>query len=188
LKAAPDFLEAGKQAGGGYWCEPFALESTLPSISRISTFTEKLIWTSTLAPEEYLLALQLAQLISRAKPEDSGRLLLFAKALYRVGRYAEALSHLEGWQHRRIISQIGQCFMTGWPVALLNKQPVEWDVVQAMAFLAMTQHRLGHRDRALAALTDLRTMYDQKLLEWPTSRNLFREAEALIEGRPPPGK
>jgi hypothetical protein len=53
--------------------------------------------------------------------------------------------------------------------------------VQAMAFLAMTHHRLGHRDQARAALADLRAM-------GKGYAHLLREAETLIEGRPQPGK
>ncbi len=47
--------------------------------------------------------------------------------LYRVGRYAEALSLLEVWQReweRAIVSQVGQFLMSGWPVALLDRPPV----------------------------------------------------------------
>jgi hypothetical protein len=67
-----------------------------------------------------------------------------------------------------------------------------------MTFLAMTHHRLGHRNQARAALAALRTlgshpnpggMYpNQRWSEYNYYGDLLREAEAFIEGRPQPRK
>jgi hypothetical protein len=128
---------------------------------------------------------------------------LFSKALYRVGRYADALSILNGWQRkweRHIISHVGELFMSGWPGALLDWWRVDQDDLQAMAYMAMTHHRLGHHDRAHALLADLRILRVELHGPGGTPKSgerksiadmypgLLGEAEALIEGRPPPGK
>jgi len=197
-EAARDVLEAGKLAGKGYWLQPQG--NTIPGLAY------GLIWSEKGRPEEHQLGLQLADARSAAIPEDRDLRLLLATAHYRLGHHAEALSLLEPWQRERdraIVSQVGQFFMPGLPVpglpgALFDWRPLEGHVVQAMAFLAMTHHRLGHRDRARAALADLRTfegfhrpgmpgMWGRGSTE-DDYRTLLREAEALIEGRPDPGK
>ena len=169
-------------------------------------FTGPLILPDKLTPQEYQLGLQLAEALSGAIPEDRDRRILLAIAHYRLGHHAEALSLLEPWQRERdraIVSQAGQFFMPGLPVpglpgALFDWRPEEGHVVLALAFLAMTHHRLGHLDRARAALADLRTFegFHRSLMPgmWGRGsteddyRTLLREAEALIEGRPDPGK
>jgi hypothetical protein len=129
--------------------------------------------------------------------------MLLAIARYRAGHYAEALSLLETWpreRERAIASQVGQYFMAPWVAPFLNNRgTVGLDAVHAMAFLAMTHHRLGHREQARAALADMRQMGAKGLQmigspswsEWErpeTYQHFLREAEALIEGRPQPGK
>jgi hypothetical protein len=176
VAAAQDVLEAGKRAGEGYWCK----QDLLNDFARLLVFPDKL------TPQEYQMGLQLAEALSHAIPEDRARRLLLAIAKYRVGRYAEALSLLEGWQRERelaVVSQVGQFFLLRWPAALLKRPPVQEDAVWALAFRAMAYHRLGQSDRARAALAGFQVLGKDK-----EYRDLLREAETLIEGRPPPGK
>jgi predicted Ser/Thr protein kinase len=197
VQAARDFLEAGKRAGGGYWHlagDPFTLALDL-------------IRPAALTSEEYRWGLRLAEVLSSAEPEDRKRRLLLAIARYRVGRYAAALSLLETWARERkrsIVLEAGQYFMAPWVAPFLDKrEATDWDAVHAMAFLAMTQHRLGHRDQARAALADVRQLRAEVRHQsggipppvgwaaWETDNtywDFLHEAEALIEGRPPPGK
>jgi hypothetical protein len=105
------------------------------------------------------------------------------------------LENLLKERERDIVFQVGQFFMMGWPaVGLSNRQIVEKDTLKAMAFLAMTHHRLGHRDRARAALDELRRLGEVKWIvggpvgtfTWNTIddyQSLLREAETLIEGK-----
>ena len=176
VAAAQDVLEAGKRAGEGYWHQ-----KDLPI-----HFARPLIFPDKLTPQEYQIGLQLAEALSRAIPENRDRRLVLAIAKYRVGRYAESLMLLEGWQREReraVVSQVGQFFLFGWPAALLERPPVQLDAEWALAVRAMTYHRLGQSDRARAALADLRVLGRDS--EDP---DLLREAETLIEGRPQPEK
>jgi tRNA A-37 threonylcarbamoyl transferase component Bud32 len=191
-EAARNFMEAGKHAGAGYWNDAH---------HTLVDYAWNLIMPTTSTPEEYQLGLQMAQALSNAMPTDRHRGILLAIARYRVDRYAEALALLAGWQREReraIVCQVGQFFMTRFPVALLESEVIGWDAVQAMAFLAMTHHRLSHRDRAMAALIDLRRMGNMKcylrmappspLRDEDSYRQLLHEAETLIEGRPQLGR
>jgi hypothetical protein len=204
-QAARDFLEAGKRAGGGYWHRfvEFWGRRSMPYMPRIQ-LAVNLIRPATLTPEEYALGVRLAEALSGAMPEDRNRRMLLAIARYRAGHYAEALSLLETWpqeRERAIVSQVGQYFMAPWVAPFLDaRRPIGWDAIHAMAFLAMTHHRLGHRDQARATLADLRQMRDKGLpaapgfemwAAWENAnayQDFLREAEALIEGRPQPGK
>jgi WD40 repeat protein/tRNA A-37 threonylcarbamoyl transferase component Bud32 len=187
-EAARDILQAGQ----GYWHQadeklfPFVLAQVIPATG---------------TAEGYQLGLQLAEALSSAIPENRDRRFWLAVARYRVGRYAGALSLLEDWQREReqaVVSQVGQLFMTRWPVALLNRQRSGSDDVRGLTLLAMIHYRLGHRERARTVLSDLRTLGSDPGVGGPRGLGLWsgydsydsllREAEALIEGRPQPGK
>jgi tetratricopeptide (TPR) repeat protein len=184
--AALDILEAGKRAGSGYWhCEP----------SYGFGFADHLLTPATGRPEDYQAGLQLAQAYSDAKPEDLPRRVLLAIAHYRVGHYREALSLLESWRREReraVVCHVGQFLMRPWPVPFFSTQPpffstkpIPLDAVQALAFEAMTHHRLGHSALARVVLADLRTAGSSS--DWSKNwyySNLLHEAEALIERRP----
>ena len=78
-------------------------------------------------------------------------------ALYRAGRYQEAIETLEGADRPD----------TGSPAAL--------------AFLAMAHHRLGQREQARAVLARLREVLDQpRWAKDAETLDLMHEAEALI--------
>jgi hypothetical protein len=180
VEAARDVLEAGKRAGEGYWHREESVSSPAGPLIIPATHTR----------QEYEMGLQLAEALSRAIPEDRDRRLLLAVANYRVGRYAEVLPLLKDWQHEReraLIFQVGQFFLLGGPAALLKRPPVQEQDVWATVFQAMTYHRLGQGDRARASLRAARTDA-QALQGGGRYRDLLREAETLIEGRPPPGK
>ncbi len=199
-KAALDFLEAGKRAGGGYWHQAHNLNGDVGR--QLFGLAGDFSRPARLTPQEYDLGFRLAEALNSVMPEDRARRLLLAIASYRTGRYAEALALLETWPQEReqaIVSQVGQYFMAPWVAPFLDKRSaIGWDAIHAMAFLAMTHHRLGHRDQARAVLADLRQLaanglpgYEAGRWEWEkpeTYRQFLREAEALIESRPPPGK
>ncbi len=183
VEAARDVLEAGKHANEGYWHTRYlAVNQSLYSVDLLKDFARPLILPDKLTRQECQMGLQLAEALSHAIPEDRARRLLLAIANYRVGRYAKALSLLEGWQReyeQAVVSQVGQFFLLGWPAALLKRPPVQEDAVRALAFRAMAYHRLGQSDRARAALAGFRVLGKDKKY-----RDLLREAETLIEGRP----
>jgi hypothetical protein len=190
---AMDLLEAGKRAGGGYWRG-----------KNVNGYGSawRLLMPAKSTPEEYQVGLRLAEAYSNAKPEDGNWRLLLAIARYRVGRYVEALSLLENWQREReraAVAQVGHFFMRPWPAPFLAPQEIARDAVEALAFQAMTHHRLGHFDLGRAALADLRemgssrmagvlAMPDERWIHDDHYRDLLHEAEALIEGKPQPGK
>jgi tRNA A-37 threonylcarbamoyl transferase component Bud32 len=199
-EAARDFLEAGKRAGSGYWhqtrAEGTRIEEWVFRLARELTKADKR------TPEEMELALQLAEALNGVG-EDRGRQFL-AIAYYRAGRYAEALPLLpqREWE-RHCISQCGRLLMSPWSAAYRATEVAVKDesLIEGMAYLAMTYHRLGHPDQARAVLAHVRTLgvwvppimgdsYPRKHFDTSAYRypDLLREAEALIEGKPPPGK
>ena len=146
----------------------------------------------------------IAEGLSKGKPDNPGSRLWLALALYRVGRYAEALRLLEAWWQRErelpfVVARVGQFFLIGRSAVLLEygqSVTIENDI-RPIAFLAMTHYRLGNLERARAALNDLRRMGEatkSNMIErtawkfFDSYKNLLREAETLIEGQPQPGK
>src|SRR5262249_54123412 len=99
--------------------------------------------------------------------EASDRLRILGAALYRAGRFAEAIRTLEECQRGRGDG--------GDP--------------QGFAFLALAHHRLGHRSEARRWLDKLAAYWPKETgdLSWDDVdvRILRREAESLILGGPP---
>jgi hypothetical protein len=166
---------------------------------------DNLILPATSTPEKYQLGLRLAEKLSAARPEDRPRRLQIAIAYYRLGNYGEALPLLEIWQRKRervVVGQVGQFFMRTWPTPFLVPKPIAKDEVRALAFLAMTHHRLGQFNLARAGLADLRNLGSSPMPQpmnpeasggaaWNRDEEyakLLREAETLIEGKPQPGR
>jgi hypothetical protein len=215
-QVAQDWLEAARRAGTGYWHHPYLT----PEVGRHSYSTrdyrahnlaEELILPPTRSLEEYQAGLQLAEVLGREFPGPQAGFVnyrvLHGIALYRTGRYTDALAQLAPWQRewdKLVVTRVGEGFLIG-PRALLVAESfplIENDsdrsLVQALAFLAMTHHRLGHQDRARALLADLRRlgkMHTSNAMfgAAPVAANVLyenalHEAETLIEGRPQPGK
>ncbi|HTU92675.1 MAG TPA: protein kinase, partial [Gemmataceae bacterium] len=173
-------------------------------------YANNLIWPASCTPEEHQMGLLLAEALSGANPEDQGLLLLHAIAVYRVGRYAEALRRLEDWRLRQqvlpIVADAGRYFLLGRFAPLLEAEATGTteDDMRATAFLAMVHHRLGHHDRARAALDYLRRLGDVEFHrppgmpsmlgmpgrgKWKDSgdyQRFLQEAETLIEGKSRP--
>jgi WD40 repeat protein len=122
-------------------------------------------WQSGLDPGRYRLALRQAEVACRGVP--SGYCLLaLGMAQYRLGRYKEALVSLD-----RALGSVPD---------RLGPEPGKGGVPVALAFLAMTHHRLGNRQQARTYLRRLREGNWPDLDEVPA---LQHEASALLEGR-----
>ena len=116
-------------------------------------------------PRRLPRALRRAEAAVRLAPENGTYSKTLGVALYRVGRYEEALEAL-----RRATAL--DTAKRGGPT------PTE------VAFLAMAHHRLGHPAEARAGLDDLRSrMKDPEATKDPESQAFLREAEALIDDR-----
>jgi tetratricopeptide (TPR) repeat protein len=106
----------------------------------------------------YQLALGWAQTACRLAPEDGKYLTTLGIAQYRNGRHADALTTL--------LKADG-----------LNKGSRPADV----AFLAMTQHHLGHADEAKATLARLQQLLKQPANADAESLAFTAEAEELLQ-------
>jgi eukaryotic-like serine/threonine-protein kinase len=117
-------------------------------------------------PERYALALRQAEAVCRLEPDNGGAINTLGVAIYRNGRFQEALD----WLTRS--DQINSVLFKGGHPA---------DV----AFLAMTQFKLGDHEKARVLLMDLRRLL--KLPRWSNdaeAQGFLREAQELIEGKP----
>jgi hypothetical protein len=113
--------------------------------------------------DDYLLASRWAEEAMRLNPEYYDIVNTMGVALYRVGRYQEALETLHRSEQLRARTPFG-------------RRP------SAIAFLAMAHHQLGHRDEARAYLEKTRAM--MKTDPWANNvelRMFLREAEELIK-------
>jgi hypothetical protein len=124
-------------------------------------------WSSIRAPDgrrdDYVLALRRAEAAVRLAPENSTYRKTLGVALYRVGRYPEALEAL-----RRATA--------------LDTAKGSGPTPTELAFLTMTHHRLGHAVEARAGLDALRArMGDPEATRDPESGAFLHEAEVLIE-------
>ncbi len=114
--------------------------------------------------EAYERALRQAREACRLTPDNGRYLHTLGLALYRAGQYQEALTTLTQSNKLNSVS-----FETSFPPNL--------------AFLAMTHHRLGHKEQAQAALTGLREA--MKTPQWARNERLqafLLEAEELMSG------
>jgi tetratricopeptide (TPR) repeat protein len=153
--------------------------------------------------EDYQAGLQLAEALTQEFPKSPNFRTMHGIALYRVGRYTEALPHLElsqrEWE-KIVVGQAGDFFLMGPQALLLYKMlPLIYldceRLAKGIAFLAMTHHRLGDHLRARAILKELRglgdmyDLYGQSLVSEESDYGAsLREAETLIEGKPRPDK
>jgi WD40 repeat protein len=119
-----------------------------------------------LPQERYQLALRQAQAAVRIEPEHGFIVNTLGVALYRVGKYQEALESLTRSDQ-------------------LNSKGDNKSLPADLAFLAMAHQKLGHHDEAKKFLSRLReALADPKRRADAESQAFLREAETLIEGKP----
>jgi WD40 repeat protein/tetratricopeptide (TPR) repeat protein/tRNA A-37 threonylcarbamoyl transferase component Bud32 len=139
-----------------------------PAGSRTPATAGTIAWVCALGPDgvtDYAPLLRLAEAVlakaeAQARP---GALLILGAALYRAGRYQEALARLE--EHLTANSS--------------PPQPQTW------AFLAMAHQRLGHADQARRCLDKIPATVPADGQPFWTALEvdlLRREAEALVRG------
>src|SRR5262249_30175377 len=115
-------------------------------------------------PDEYRQALKWAAEAHRLEPEAGPIANTYGIALYRAGRYKDAAAALEA-SH-----------------ALNLKKSAQNQLAYDLLFLAMAQWKLGRHEEAMATLQRARDPKSQRInLVQPRH---WREAEALIEGKP----
>jgi WD40 repeat protein len=112
--------------------------------------------------EEYLRAVRYIEVACQFAPDDESFRDTRGAALYRAGRYREALADLDRQSKREAAASVGES-----PARL--------------AFAAMAEHRIGHEDKARRILDELRGV--MKALPWSAdaeSNALLLEAAGLI--------
>ena len=120
------------------------------------------------SPEDYRRAAQYAQAACRLVPQESTFISTLGVARYRAGQYREALADLD-----RSLE--------------LNSPQYGGAIPADLAFVAMTQHRLGQNAEALMTLGRLReAMSRQPWSDDDESEAFSDEANALIAGTKPP--
>jgi Flp pilus assembly protein TadD len=117
------------------------------------------------APNSYATALRQAQIACRLKADDWACLNTLGVALYRNGRFQEAMDALLRSDHIYSVTKKGH-------------RPTD------LAFLAMAQFQLGRKEKARALLNELRLLMKQP--QWSGDEDelaFLREAHDLIEGK-----
>jgi WD40 repeat protein len=131
--------------------------------------------------DTYRRALHKAEVVSRLAPQSTGALDTLGVAHYRVGNYADALAILERAEQLRAAVP-GSDREIPDEVTGRRKYPVVATNAHAVAFIAMSLHRLGRADEARAALDRLRTLVEKKM--WSTdatAKQFLVEAEQLVD-------
>jgi tetratricopeptide (TPR) repeat protein len=119
------------------------------------------------AADRYQQALRAAQAACRLTPGNGGYLTTLAVAHYRAGQYPEALATLTQAEP-------------------LNAKRYDGPIPSELAFQALALFQLGQKDRAAATLARLRErMKDPRWAGDKESQDCLREAETLLEGKPP---
>jgi hypothetical protein len=160
LHKDPTLVEADRE---------FALQiaQTHPEDPRPEVLNEvawKVVQTRDAAKDTYALALRQAEAAVRLAPGNGMILNTLGVAQYRVGRYDDALATLTKSEKLNATKE--------------GSQPTD------LAFLAMTQHQLGKKDEAKAALLRLReNMKQPRWADDGEAKVFLLEAEELIEGK-----
>jgi WD40 repeat protein len=115
--------------------------------------------------DDYLRALHRAEAAVRLAPENGTYAKTLGVALYRIGRYEQALEAL-----RRATA--------------LNTANGSRSTPAEVAFVAMAHHRLGHAVEARAGLDALRIRMRDPEAAKDQDSQIFHEAEALIDPKP----
>jgi WD40 repeat protein len=116
--------------------------------------------------EAYALALRRAEIAARLAPEDGSILTTLGVAQYRIGQHAEAVATL-------------------LKADKLSTPRYEGSHMANLAFLAMAQHQLGHREQAQATFGRLKgSMKQPHGAKHDRARAFLREAEELSQIKP----
>src|SRR5262249_54151400 len=111
---------------------------------------------------QYRFALKQAEVAARLAPDQARHRTALGMAHYRLGQYKDALATLT----------LANQMSAGSPADL--------------AFLAMTQHRLGHKEAQTTLVRFQETMSKPEPAQNEELRGFLREAETLMEdGKPP---
>jgi tetratricopeptide (TPR) repeat protein len=122
-----------------------------------------------MSQSDYARALRHADAAVRLVPESGEILNTLGVAQYRVGQYEQALETLSHSEQLNATDKE----MVG---------PLPGD----LAFQTMAHHKLGHKEEAKKLLTRLREIAKQDRWSDDVEAQMFlREAEALIEAKPP---
>jgi hypothetical protein len=128
---------------------------------RLNTDSWNIVKTPGGNGQAYRQALQMVEVANRLMPRNPSNMDTLGIAQYRVGAYADALATLMRCQE-------------------LRTSPTAKD----LAFMAMTNFKLGHTDQARAQLDQLRTLMKGPGRSGDAELKGFqREAEALIGRR-----
>ncbi len=142
--------------------EALALAAALGSLGE---FLARTVWDIIQYPDrsedQYRRALQVLEEANRVSPNSGSVLNELGIAQFRLGRFKDAIVTLE---NAFKINTSGPC------------SPPAGDLI----FLAMAQHRLGQKEEARKTLARAR---DRKFYPGNISPHVWREAEALIEGK-----
>ena len=117
----------------------------------------------------YRKALRYSEEACQLEPKNGNYLNTLGVAYYRVGNYEKALEMLLRSDQ-------------------INKTQFQGSIPADLAFLAMTQQRLGHAKEAQAELQRLRErMKDPRWAKDAEAQGFLREAEALLAKPKTPG-
>ena len=122
------------------------------------------------AMSDHQKALRYSEEACRVEPKNSLYLSTLGVAYYRVGNYDKALETLQRSDQ-------------------INKKQHDGSLPANLAFLAMTQQRLGHAKEAQDHLQQLRQrMKDRAWADDAEAQGFLREAEALLAKPKPPAR
>jgi WD40 repeat protein/tRNA A-37 threonylcarbamoyl transferase component Bud32 len=134
---------------------------------------------------QYRFAVLQAEHASRLAPDRQEYRSGLGAALYRAGRYPEALASLTQAEQLHRATAVGLAL---WPAPYLPALTALWQADQLrhtiaanLAFLALTHHRLGQATQGRAALASLQEAVQQaRWAKDDEARDLLREAEAVL--------
>jgi hypothetical protein len=134
---------------------------------------------------QYRFALLQAEHACRLAPDRQEYRMGLGAALYRAGRYSEALALLIQAEQMHRAAAAGLAL---WPTPYLPALTGLWQADQLrqaiaanLAFLALTHHRLGQATQAQAALARLREAVQQaRFNKDEETHELLREAQAVL--------
>ena len=112
-------------------------------------------------PEAYALALRDAKSACNLAPNTGYTFNTLGVAHYRVGEFQKALDTLSRSDQIQFVVPAGRC-------------------PEDVAFLAIAQNKLGHKDEEESSLTELRQLIETKWSNNSEAERFLKEAETLI--------